>query len=347
MRPLPRPAQLERGPPRDHLLAKADELGQEPLEVELLRPPAVQRQHVAAETRLQRREAEQLVQHHIRRRVALQLDDDPHPEPVALVLDMGDALDPLVAREFGYALDQRRLVHLIGDLRDDDRRTVAPDFLDTGARSQDHRAAPLVIGLPRPRPPEDQPAGRKVRRRDELHDLGDAEVGVLDQRQRRVDHLAEVVRRNVGGHADRDAARAVDQHVRELRRQHRRLAVLAVVVGLEVDGVLVDIRQQIGRRLVHAHLGVAHRRRLVAVHRAEVALPVEQHQRHRERLRHPHQRVVDRGVAVRVILAHRVADRPGRLAIRPCRGCCRSPASRTGCAGGPASARRAGPGSPG
>ena len=36
-----------------------------------------------------------------------------------------------------------------------------------------------------------------------------------------VDHLAQVVRRNVGGHADGDAARAVDQQVRELRRQHR------------------------------------------------------------------------------------------------------------------------------
>src|SRR3712207_7377817 len=53
-----------------------------------------------------------------------------------------------------------------------------------------------------------------------------------------VDHLAQVVRRDVGGHADRDPARAVDQQVRDARRQHRGLLLGAVVVGLEIDGVL-------------------------------------------------------------------------------------------------------------
>jgi hypothetical protein len=65
----------------------------------------------------------------------------------------------------------------------------------------------------------------------------------------------------------------------------------------------------------HAHLGVAHRRRRVAVHRAEVALPVHQHVAHRERLRHAHDGVVDRGVAVRVVLTDDVADDAGRLLV--------------------------------
>src|SRR3546814_2614112 len=45
----------------------------------------------------------------------------------------------------------------------------------------------------------------------------------VDHRKRRVDHFAEVMRRNIGRHADRDAARAVDEQVREARREHRRL----------------------------------------------------------------------------------------------------------------------------
>ena len=90
-------------------------------QVELLGPAAVQRQHVAAEAGLQRREAEELVQHHVGRGVAAQLDDDAHAEAVALVLDVGDALDLAVAGELGDALDHRRLVHLVGDLGDDDR----------------------------------------------------------------------------------------------------------------------------------------------------------------------------------------------------------------------------------
>ena len=67
--------------------------------------------------------------------------------------------------------------------------------------------------------------------------------------------------------------------------------------------------------LGQARLGVAHRRRRIAVHRAEIALPVDQRQAHREVLRHAHQRVVDRLVAVRVVFTHHVADDARRLAV--------------------------------
>ena len=63
------------------------------------------------------------------------------------------------------------------------------------------------------------------------------------------------------------------------------------------------------------HLGVAHRRRVIAVDRAEIALPVDQRHPHGEGLRHAHHGVVDRGVAVRVVFAHDVADDAGGFAI--------------------------------
>ena len=69
------------------------------------------------------------------------------------------------------------------------------------------------------------------------------------------------------------------------------------------------------RGLAQAHLGVAHRRRRVAVDRAEVALAVHQHVAHGERLRHAHQRAVDGGIAVRVVLADDVADDARRLLV--------------------------------
>ena len=67
---------------------------------------------------------------------------------------------------------------------------------------------------------------------------------VVDQRDGGVDHLAEVVRRDVGRHADGDAAGAVDQQVREARRQHHRLLLGAVVVVAEIDRILVDVLGQ-------------------------------------------------------------------------------------------------------
>jgi len=62
-------------------------------------------------------------------------------------------------------------------------------------------------------------------------------------------------------------------------------------------------------------LGVALGRGRIAVDRAEIALPVDQRQAHRKILRHAHQRVVDRAIAVRVILTHHVADDPRRLDV--------------------------------
>ena len=100
-------------------------------------------------------------------------------------------------------------------------------------------------------------------------------------------------------------------------RQHRRLPLLAVVVRDEVDRFLVDVGGQLVGDALEPAFGVAHGRGVVAVDRAEVALAVDQRVAQRERLRHAHEGVVDREVAVRVVLAHHVADHPGALHVRP------------------------------
>ena len=55
------------------------------------------------------------------------------------------------------------------------------------------------------------------------------------------DDLAQVVRRHVGCHADRDAGGAVDEQVRERCGQHGGLQELVVVVGHEVDDIFVEV----------------------------------------------------------------------------------------------------------
>ena len=124
------------------------------------------------------------------------------------------------------------------------------------------------------------------------------------------------MRRDIGRHADRNAAGAVDQQIGKARRQHHRLAFGIIVVGLKVDGVLVEVLDQRTGDAFEAYFGVAHGRRRIAVDRAEVPLPVDQRQAHGEILRHAHQRVVDRLVAVRVILADHVADHARGFAVR-------------------------------
>ncbi len=140
-------------------------------------------------------------------------------------------------------------------------------------------------------------------------------LGIGDVGLDRSDRLAQVVRRDVGRHPHSDPGGAVDKQVGEARRQDKGLLLGFVVVRSPLDRVGVDVTQHLGREPRQARLGVPHRGRWIVVDRAEVALAVDQHVAQRERLRHAGEGVVDRAVAVRVVLAHHLADDEGGLAV--------------------------------
>ena len=119
--------------------------------------------------------------------------------------------------------------------------------------------------------------------------------------------LAQVVGRDVGRHADGDACRAVDEQVREAARQDGRLGGATVVVGVRSRRCPRRCRAPSPWPAAPSGLGVSHRRGWVVTGRAEVSLPVNEWVAQRPGLREPDQGVVDRRVAVRVVLAHDVA----------------------------------------
>ena len=133
-------------------------------------------------------------------------------------------------------------------------------------------------------------------------------VRLLDEVQRRVAEFGDVVRRNRRRHADRDALRAVGEQIGKGRRQDDRLLHHVVVARAEVDRVLVDAVEQKPRRLGQPRLGVAVGGGIVAVDVAEIALAVDQRVARGKILGETHQRVIDRLIAVRVEVAHHVAD---------------------------------------
>ena len=152
------------------------------------------------------------------------------------------------------------------------------------------------------------PAVGEVGRGHDLHQLVDRRLGRAQQVQAGVDDFVQVVRRDVGRHAHRNAGRAIDQQVGQPRRQHRGLFLRAVVVGREVDGFLVDVGQHLVGDLRQADFGVPHGCSVVAIDTAEVALAIDQHVAQGKVLRHAHDGVVHRRVAVRVVLADDVAN---------------------------------------
>src|SRR5207249_8936200 len=78
--------------------------------------------------------------------VGLDLDDDAHPVAIALVADVGDTGKLLVLHEIGDLLDERRLVHRVGQLGDDDRVAIPTELLVVRLRPGDDPAAALRVG---------------------------------------------------------------------------------------------------------------------------------------------------------------------------------------------------------
>ena len=88
-----------------------------------------------------------------------------------------------------------------------------------------------------------------------------------------------------------------------------------VEVRREIDALLVDVGEELHRELREPRFGVPVRGRRVAVDGAVVALAVDERVAHRKVLGEADHRVVDRLVAVRVVLAEHVADDGGALAV--------------------------------
>ncbi len=266
---------------------------------------------------MQRRELIELIEHDLRIGVALEFQHEPHRLfQVALVPQGRDALDPILVDQLGdpllnaiAGLLERNLVH-------DDSESPFAVFFNPRAGAQGDRAAAGVVAAADSRAPHDHAAGGKVRAGHDLEQFIDRDVGFVDHADHRIADLAQIVRRDRRGHADCDPIRAVHEQIRKLRRQHGRLATLLVVIRHEIDRVELQVLEHQRRDRRHAGFGISHRGRRQPGDRAEIALLIDQRMPTIPLLRHPDQSRVDDDLAVRMIVAHRVAADLGAFDAR-------------------------------
>ena len=204
----------ELGPARDHLLAERDEQRQQVLQIHGLRPAGIQRQHVGREIRLQRRETIELVEDDVGHRIALQLDDDAHSILVGLVAQRADSLELAFLHQLRHVRNELGLVDLVRQLGDDDlglaRRFL---FLDDGTRAHHDASASGLLVILDSGAAVDVSAGREVGTLDQLSDVAGSHLRIVDQRREGGDDFTEVVRWDVGRHADRDSRGSVDDEI--------------------------------------------------------------------------------------------------------------------------------------
>ena len=303
------------GAPHHHLMAVFDEYFYQVAQVQRVRAAFDQRHIVHSERRLQRRVLVQVVEHHIGHRVAFEFVHNPHPVPVRFVADVGNAFHFLFVHQVRRFLDHVGLVHHVRYLGDDNLLAAGLGGLKGGFGTHHHAAPARFQGRPHALVAVNGAAGREVGGFHKLHQFLHRNVRVLDVGGNAFAYFGQVVGSHVGGHAHGNARRAVDEQVGEFGGQHGRLFQRVVEVGAEVNGFLVDVGQQFLGNAFQAGFGVAHGGRRVAVHRAEIALPVHQWVAQAPVLGHAHHGVIHRRIAVRVVLAHDFTDNTRRFLV--------------------------------
>ncbi len=249
--------------------------------------------------------------------ITLEIDDHADAFAVGFVAQIGNAGYFFVAHEFGDFFDQHRLVDLIRQFRDDNAFFVGTAVLfNQRARADFDDAAAGFIRGQNAFAAVDKSGGGKIRPRNVTHQLFNGDRWILDAGDGAVDNFHYIMRRNIRRHADGNARCAVEQQQGNARSQHRRLCQRFIIVGNEIDGLFFQIGHHLVGNARQAAFRVTHGRGRIAVNRPEVALAVHQHVAQRKILRHAHQRVINRRVAVRMILTHDIADDTGAFLVR-------------------------------
>ena len=174
---------------------------------------------------------------------ALEFDYDAHAVAIGFVADVGNVLNVFVVDQLRDALDEDGLVHLVGNFGDDDGLAIFVDVLDGGFGAHHEAATSGAVSLENSAAAVDDSGSRKIRALNKFQNFCELRVGIVDQRDGGVDDFRQIVRRNFRRHAYSDTVTAVDQQVRNARGKNVRFYFAAVVVGMEIDSLFIQIFQ--------------------------------------------------------------------------------------------------------
>ena len=313
MRTFLRLLQVEFSPADHHIMPVADEVFDHVLQAQGSRTSVHQSDIVHGEAGLQRSVFEQGIQHHIRVRADLELDDDTHSLPGGLVVHIDDTVHFLVLHQFDYLLDKLPFVHHIRDLGHYDGFPAGFAHLDFSPGSDDYPSAACLERISYALMSLDDTSRREIRPLYIMHEFIGGDIGVVDVRTDGIAGLSQIVRSHVGRHTDRNTRRTVQQQERSLGRKYGRLLKGIVEVVLEIDGILVDICHHFFGELFEFRLSVTHGCRRVAVHGTEVSLAENERISHAPRLRHPDHGIIHAAVTVRMVFTQHLTDYSGRF----------------------------------
>ena len=233
--------QVEEHTPADTLHAPGDPLVENLAHAHHARVSGNEDVEIAGKGVAQRREAEELLHDLLGVCAALEIDGELQAAEVGLVTHIGHLAQLARLGKLGHFVDDglhgRGIRDLI-DLDDVFLLQVPP------AGAHLHAAAAGAVDPGHLVPVvQDLAAGRKIRRRERREQVV---VRVLEVGDRRAADLLKVETADLAGHADGDAEVCRHEHVRKACRQQGRLFHGAVVVINEINGVAVNVAEELG-----------------------------------------------------------------------------------------------------
>ena len=227
---------------------------------------------------------EQLIQHGVRVGVVFDLDDDTDAFFGRFITDITNANDDFLVDQISNLNEHVGFLDLVGDLVNHDalalfivkHLALGPDV--ESALSSAVHVGDTIDAV-------DGGAGGEVGALHVLHVFFYRDRGFLtcprledgiNVQIHSPRHFREVVGRNASRHTHRNTVAAVEQQVGQSSREHRGFILRVVKVGLEINGVFVDVIQHVFGDAVETTFRVTHGGRRIAVDRTKVALPVHQ-----------------------------------------------------------------------
>src|SRR5580704_16795980 len=95
---------------------------------------------------------------------------------------------------------------------------------------------------------------------------------LCDNGKQAIDNLPQIVRWTFGSHGHRNAFRAIDQKIGYLRRETYRLIDSSIKIRRKINGVLINICNDLLGNLGHTRFGISVCGGRVSIHRTKIAL---------------------------------------------------------------------------
>ncbi len=254
--------------------------------------------------------------------VVFDLDDHPNAFLGGFVPNIPDANHDFLVDEIGDLDQHVGLLDLVGDfVHHDPFSMLIIEYV--AFRTNMETALSGCVHVGDAVDAVDGRTGREIRALNVFHVLfysdvwpafGTALKDGIDVKVHGTRNLGEVVRRDAGGHTDRNPVASVQQQVGKPCRKHRRFVFRIIKVRLEINRVFVDVLKHVLCNPIEPTFRVSHGCRWVAVDGAKVPLAVNQRIAKGEFLGHSNHGVVDGLVAVRVVFPHHFSNGAGRFA---------------------------------